>query len=190
MTSKWHIIALLFSVTVNVAVVGTMIYFWQHSKPNRLEIMRYDRAPQEPMMWFHDSTMPPPVAHKIDSMRSNYREQLAKIQTEIAQQRHCVVLMLQQEPVDRDSLDKMIKDVAENQVRAERLTIDHLLSIKPLVPAERWQFFIRDIEKSPRIVKRIQINRDDARRCLIKEEIEEIHIFEPDKNQPSKRRIP
>jgi len=190
MTSKWHIVALLFSVTVNVAVVGTMIYFWQHNKPNRLEILRYDRAPQEHLMWFHDSTMPPPVAHKIDSMRSNYQEQLEKIQNDIAQQRHAVVLMLQQEPADRDSLDEMILKVAENQVLAERLTIDHLLSIKPLVPAERWQFFIRDMEKTPRILKRIQINHDNARRGLIKEEIQEIHIFEPDKNQPPKRRNP
>lgn len=188
MTSKWHTVALLFSVTVNIAVVGTMIYFWQHNKPNRLEVLHYDRPPEEHLRLFPDSNMPPPIVQKIDSMRSNYQGQLEKIQNDIAQQRHAVVLMLQQEPVDRDSLDHLILKVAENQVQAERLTVDHLLSIKPLVSDDRWQFFIRDMEKPPRIIKRIQINHNNARMGRLKKEIEEIHIFEQDENQPQKRR--
>jgi hypothetical protein len=183
MTSKWMVAALLFSVAVNVAVVGTLAYY-RHidQQPMHLKLRHGVLPPNPDFFRFQDMQTDPVVAREMDSLQQQYGEQLKNLHRIIDQRRNAIVLQLQQEPVNRDTLDKLITHLSEDQVRAERLTVDHLLVIKPFLPKEKWQMIIRELEEPPRMIKTITIDNDstpDGR--LNRKEIKKVLIFNPDK---------
>lgn len=179
MTSKWLVAALLFSVAVNVAVMGTLVYFRQTEKQPTHFSLRRESLPHNPdFLWFEGSQINPDLVREMDSLRQQYGEQLKNVHRTIDQKRSAIVLQLQQEPINRDSLNKLISRLTEDQVRAERLTVDHLLAIKPFLPKDEWQMIIRELESPPRMIKTITIEKDSALTHFRKnQEIKEIKIF-------------
>lgn len=178
MNSKWILFALLFSVAVNIAVVGTLIYFWPRNEERHMIVRQ--APPQKPeIIWFGTPHVPPHVAQEIDSLRRDYHKNLVRIRAAMDADRKTLITQLIQDPVDRDSLDLIIDSLAQKQIKAERLTVDHLLDIKPLLPHEEWTFFMRDLEPQKTIrTKIIKLNGGDSTSILMQEEIEVIERLE------------
>ncbi|MBN1479624.1 periplasmic heavy metal sensor [candidate division KSB1 bacterium] len=178
MNSKWIVLALLFSVAVNIAVVGTLVYFWPRNEERRI-VFRNRPPKQHEIVWFRTPHVPPKVAQDIDSLRRDYHEQLVTVRMAIDADREAIIAHLMQNKVDRDSLEKILQSLTHKQITAERLTIDHLLEIKPLLPQEEWTFFIRDLKPRQTIrTKILKLNSGDSTSILMQEEIEDIQIFD------------
>lgn len=189
MTKKWVILALVFSATVNIAVLGTLIYFWKQNKTKEVDITMMHRPdPRPDFMLFHDLSLPSNVTSQIDSLQKEYHTKLQRVRKSIDSDRQAIVNVLLIEPPDRDSLDHIIKGLTEKQINAERLTIDHLLQIRPLLPHDRWHHLVRDLEPR-RIIrtKMIKLKEQNGKEIIIdkEEDIQEIHLYKPglkDKN--------
>jgi nitrogen fixation-related uncharacterized protein len=179
MNSKWTIIALLFSVAVNIAVVGTLVYFWQHNDRQVNVKVLHPENKEHDILWFHKPPAPP-LANGIDSLRREYHKELVIIRKDIDAERQEIITQLMGDPVNRDTVEVIIKSLTEKQMDAERLTINHLLEIKPLLPQDEWKFFIQDLKPRHRIqTKIIKMKDGDSTSILVDgvEEIEEIQIF-------------
>ena len=186
MNTKWTLFALLFSVAVNIAVIGTLLYFWKNEK-QRMDVgmIHGNSHPERDIVWFNAPHVPPKVAREIDSLRRDYHEQVVVIRSSIESDRKAIITQLMCDPVNRDTLDIIIQKLADKQIKAERLTIDHLLMIKPLLPHEDWKYFIQDLRPRHKIqTKIIKLKDGDSTSILIdEEEIDEFQIFEHQKKK-------
>ena len=177
MNSKWTLVALLFSVTVNVAVVGTLLYFWRHdtSHGREINIERIDAFKDKELVWFHSPDMPPHAEGRMDSLRRFYHKELQEIEGDIESSRHKIVQILLEDPIDNNRLDTLIFQLANEQTKVERLTIDHLIAIKPMLPQEEWRLFLNDLKPHRKIRTKIIRIGDDTSQILLNET--EMHIL-------------
>ncbi|MDZ7371805.1 MAG: periplasmic heavy metal sensor [candidate division KSB1 bacterium] len=150
MSSKWIIAALLFSTAVNIAGIGTLIYlrlgerhppedYWSRLKRERPPAVMERRSRQRFQDW-----------KEIDSLRLQYRRQMGEIMEDIERQRRNVALLLDQEPIDRKAVDKELRRLFESRLRAESLTVDQLIALKPKLSENEWRSIIRRLETPPR----------------------------------------
>ena len=184
MNSRWTLLALLFSVAVNIAVVSTLFFFWQQNGERRMDIQVLHNDPhvEHDVVWFEAPHVPPKIADEIDSLRRHYHERLVVIRSAIHTDRQTIINQLLKEPVNRDSINVIVETLTNKQIDAERLTINHLLDIKPLLSREDWTFFIQDLEPRHTIhTKIIQITKGDSTILIDKNEIREIQIFQHNK---------
>lgn len=181
MQNKWMIFALLFSVTVNIAVVGTLFYFWQNRDKSFVDVS-VNENPQlkKQDIFLTTECLSPSEAKEIDSLRNDYFDNLVILRKSIDDDRRHIVRLLQNEPPDRDSLNTIIIQLSEKQINAERLTINHLLEIKPLLSRDNWLHFVRDLEPKQIIrTKVIKLDGNNKTQIITEEEtdIEEIRVF-------------
>ena len=183
MNSKWTLLALLFSVAVNIAVAGTLFFFWRQHGERRMLIQSFQGTSSDHQVIRFE--VPPHIANEIDSLRQRYHERLTAIRNAIHSDRKSIINQLLKEPVNRDSINVMVETLTNKQIDAEHLTIEHLLEIKPLLPPEEWKFFIQDLEPRRTIHTRIiRVKEGDSTNILIdKEEREDIEIFQRQKNE-------
>ncbi|MBN1560252.1 periplasmic heavy metal sensor [candidate division KSB1 bacterium] len=170
MNARWTLLALLFSVAVNIAVVGTLVYFWRTNE-HQSDQAFHGKTPLNREIMLHGAPhVPANVKGKIDSLRRDYHEQLVLIRASIDAEREAIIAHLMSNQVDRDSLEMNIAALTAKQIAAERLTIDHLLTIKPLLPPEDWRFFIQDLRPHRIATKIIKIKKGDSTSILYEEE--------------------
>jgi hypothetical protein len=183
MTSKWMTAALLFSVAVNAAVVGTLVYFWRGGKPPmHLAVMREFPPQKGDLLKLREPHFDPQALREMDFLKRQYGVQLESLQSDIMASRRDIMEQLQKDFINRDSLDILIAHLADEQIHAERLTIDHLIAIRPHLPPDEWRNILRDMESPPRMIKTITIENDSTLDGIInRQKIKEIHIFNSDK---------
>lgn len=175
--NRWTLFALLFSVAVNIAVVGTLLYFWQTNGGRGDEARQPEPSRQRDLLWLSAPQVPAKAARKIDSLRRDYHDQLFILRASIDSEREAIIAHLMGNQVNRDSLEAIISELTAKQIAAERLTIDHLLMIKPLLPPEEWRLFIRDLRphRQRRIIK---IHEGDSTKILYDEQEIDENIFQ------------
>lgn len=177
---KWHIILLIFSLTVNVAVVATLVYFWQRQEPDR----RPRRMPPE---WVSDlrflekdSLQAPAEPGKIVRLRREYLRDLREKRHAIEDSRkEILVLLLRQDP-SRDSIEVMLQTMTQQQIDAEKLTIDHLLELRDLLPPPVWRELVHSLQarqpgRSQRVI--LERGRNMPRNGMPMPNEEERHII-------------
>ncbi len=151
MNAKWLTAALLFSVAVNIAAVGTLIYLRAVDRPQRVvELRRFGRGEWDEPPPFLGRSLPAPSARQVDSLRQQYHRRLAEIRDRIEAERRAILLRLEEEPFDSRSVEEPLHRMNLEQLRAERLTVDHLAALKPLLPEEDWRRLLRRLEAPPR----------------------------------------
>ena len=171
MTSKWTVAALLFSVAVNIAAVGTLIFFRQAERhPAHLRLLRTPLPPPPDFLWLSTGEIDPESLRERFEIRRSYRKQLREIQREIDLRRSAIVTQLQKEPVQRDSLNLLLERLSAEQIRAERLTVEHLLALKPILPEAEWRLIIRELETPPRHIRRLSFEQDSTLKVFLKEQ--------------------
>lgn len=143
--NRWLVLLLIFSIALNLAVVGTFVFF-----KSRMDKRRPDdgRARFEQQMrrmrgmMDIDSTVNDENRAQIRQLRMNYIAQANTLRSEISWYQDQLTALLLAEPVNKDSVDVMVKRIAERHMQIESLTVRHLIAIKPLIPPEKWQRFI------------------------------------------------
>lgn len=92
----------------------------------------------------------------MDSLNLQYRRQMGEILQDIERQRRTVALLLEQEPIDRKAVDEELRRLFESRLRAESLTVDQLIALKPKLSADEWRSIIRRLETPPRRILPIE----------------------------------
>lgn len=142
--NRWLVILLIFSIALNLAVAGTFVFFKSRmEKGRRMRPPVYEQQMRRMRgMVDFDSTVNAGDRAKIRQLRMNYLAQANALRSEISWYQDQLTALLLAEPVNKDSVDAMVKRIAERHMQIESLTVQHLIAIKPLIHPENWQRFI------------------------------------------------
>jgi len=142
MKNRWMIIALAFSLAVNVAVIGTLIFFWSRptmqepGPPDFGEIKRpgfelgLDKALREQM---HPAML-------------EHRQRIQEIGDSLRIHKRALIELLLAGEENQADIDKAIAETMPLQIALERETIRHLLALRKILGPEQWQHLVRAIE--------------------------------------------
>ncbi len=140
MNTKLLTIALIFSITVNVTVVGSLFYFWKilqerDERPETVESEIIIRHPSVPL----------PDSDEIDSMMNAYRKNLKSLQIHIDQDRDKMVRILLSDSLKMDDLENAVITMNRKQAMAEKMTLRHLLDLKTEMQDAQWDSLVQSL---------------------------------------------
>jgi len=168
---------LVFSVAVNIAVVGTLIYFW---KKNTL--------PAEDIIWLtknepgmnksivvfksEDTVSTSADLDSISEKRMVWADTMQCLSRDIETDRQTIIHLMLTKPPQRDSINFYIHSIGAKQIKAESLTVAHLLSIRELMPERDWEELVKSLGRQRRVMVHKEIKADNQNSTTI--EIEEM----------------
>jgi Spy/CpxP family protein refolding chaperone len=134
------LVALAFSLTVNLVALVTLAVFWFSKPPGRPAPQAHWRSEGRPR--FH-----PEGDEVVAKMVRDYFERAQKEKMSLRAARLQLVELLRQEKPDTTKIMAIIDELASHQAELERLTMRHLLALKPRIGKERLDFLIRMFEE-------------------------------------------
>jgi len=181
---KWVLIILLFSVAVNLAVVGTLIYFWKVSDHKNSDLIWLsDEVETGDFNKFvivkKDSFITTKNIDQINAKRLDWGNKMSDLNQSIAKDRRDIIGYLLVNPPQRDSINVVIHRLGSKQIKAESLTVDHLIGIRELLPTQEWEDLVNSVGKGCQIIvqKKVIKNGQNENVCIeIKEFDEDIEI--------------
>lgn len=140
MRNRWMLLALIFSVTVNVVAIVTLVVFWL-GRPKE-KPPRPPRWTSEARPWFH-----PETDEVVAKMVQDYFARAQKERAALRATRLRLVELLREDEPDTVKIMATIDELARHQAELERITVRHLLGLKPRIGRERLDFLIRMFEQ-------------------------------------------
>jgi len=138
MKEKLIISLLVFSLTVNVAALITMGYFW--GRDYRSEETVFRRG--EPPRLGRELSLDNGQWGKMRGLRRSLLREIDPIRDELMTKREELVNLLSIEETDRSGIDKKLSEINGLQSQIQYTVIDHLLREKEfLTPSQQKQYF-------------------------------------------------
>ncbi|HOH08285.1 MAG TPA: periplasmic heavy metal sensor [bacterium] len=155
--NKWLVALLVFSLAVNLAVVGTLIYFTQRPEmahrgaggpvapPGAPQGM--PPRPGDEGVWPGGRTEPNP---KMEKLRLAYHEQLQPLHGSMLQLQQDLIRLIEKKPAPADSIELILQRMTGLRGEMEKLTVQHLLAIRPYLEEEEWRHLTRMLQNRMR----------------------------------------
>jgi len=143
--NRWIIFLLVFSLAVNIAVMGTLIYYWTTGAGAEQSAYQY-KPPVPPRQ-----EKPPKISKeqrlKIRQLRIEYFAKTRELRREIGMYHDELMDMLMAESFSRDSIQAIVGKIAKKQMELEQLTADHLLDLRKNMDQEQWRIFVNKLKR-------------------------------------------
>ena len=141
--NKWIIFLLVFSLAINIAVVGTLVYFWNHA-PHRFypPMMRPDKPPR----FMKNLPIPDDKRAEWEKLQQQYALQRMEIGKMIMSYRRQLIDLLIEDAGNTDNIQALIVQIANKQAEMEKITINHLLEMRPMLPPKAWEGLVRRLD--------------------------------------------
>ena len=138
MREKLIIFLLVFSLTVNVAALITMGYFWGTDYRSEETVFRRG----EPPRLGRELSLDNGQRGKMRGLRRSLLREIDPIRDELMTKREELVNLLTIEELDRNAIDKKLSEINGLQSQIQHTVIDHLLREKEfLTPRQQKQYF-------------------------------------------------
>ena len=138
MKEKLITFLLIFSLTVNLAALITIGYFW--GKSDRPGETAYRGS--KPPLFVNKLPLNNGQRRKMLGARRALLEEIAPIKDELMTKREELVNLLTIETPDRDAIDKKLSEINGLQLKTQRVVIDQLLKQKGfLSPVQQKEYF-------------------------------------------------
>ena len=139
MRQKWLLYGLLFSVAINVAAVGTLVYYWvgPHGRP--------PAGPHRPHRGGFEQALglSPEQKVKLDSLRAKYFRSLRPLRRQLHEERRALTDLMEEATVDSAALKKHVERIADLQAKMELLTVQHVREMSSVMTPEQREEFHR-----------------------------------------------
>jgi len=138
MKEKLIIFLLIFSLTVNVAALITMGYFWgKNDTPGETVF-----TGSKPLPLVSELPLNNGQRRKMLGARRALLEEIAPIKDELMTKREELVNLLTVETPDRNAIDKKLNEINGLQLKTKRAVIDQMLKQKGfLTPMQQKEYF-------------------------------------------------
>ena len=139
MKEKLIIFLLIFSLTINVAALITMGYFWERDYSSRETVFRKGG---EPLRLGRELSLDNGQRGKMRGLRRSLRGGIDPIRDELTTKREDLVNLLTVEEPDRSAIDKKLSEINGLQSQIQHTVINHLLREKEfLTPLQQKKYF-------------------------------------------------
>lgn len=143
--NKWLVVLLIFSVTINLAVVASLFYL-KRQQPVTSDWMTegpHKQRSRARHFFGADSIISTEQWQKIRELRRQYFYELERLRRETDDLRAKLRDEIFRASAPTDSIDMLVQRITTLQADMERLTIRHLYDIRPLVPIKAWENMVR-----------------------------------------------
>jgi hypothetical protein len=142
--NKWLIALLVFSLAVNLAAVGTIIYFAQRPGlpgPFPRMLMEPPGPPDGDQNRPGDrgSGIAAENRQEVRRLRKAYQQSLEPLAREAQQTRQNLMRLIAHNPAASDSIDVMLLKMNKLQGEMEKATVQHLIAMRPFLDEKQWQ---------------------------------------------------
>ncbi len=145
MKNKLLILGLIFSVTVNIAVLSTIAYHrWGGCRGEGHS--RIIKQHQESFL-SRKLNLSQPQTEQMESFKESLANNMKKINTPLYEKRIQLINLLIEPKPDREKINLKLNEIASLQADLQRLTIDYLLKQKALFSPEQQEKFGSLIEE-------------------------------------------
>lgn len=126
MKEKLIIFILIFSLTINLAALITMGYFWGKNYTSKKDISPPDGS--SPLI--SGLSLDPRQRGKMRRLRQSFQEETSPMRTSLITKREELVTLLNSETLDRSAIEQKVKEINEVQYQIQEAVIDNLLEEK------------------------------------------------------------
>ena len=147
MRTKWLIIALVFSVVVNVAAVGTIGYHWWkvHSAEPPLPPSPPPEAMLRPLR--RPLNLTPDQMQKMGAQRRRISEEVRGIRKDLFESRARLMELLRSPDPDSMAVEEILQEIASAQVALERKVIHNIFRMKRTLTPEQREKLLKMMER-------------------------------------------
>ena len=147
MRTKWLIIALVFSVVVNVAALGTIGFHWWKVRgvrpplppsPLPKEMLRPLRRPLD---------LTSDQMQELGTQRRRISEEIRGIRKDLLESRARLMELLRSPDPDSMAVEEILQGIASSQVALERKVIHSILRMKRTLTPEQREKLLQMIER-------------------------------------------
>jgi Spy/CpxP family protein refolding chaperone len=141
MREKLIIFLLVFSLTVNVAILVTMGYFWGKYDGEGKSFLRGDEIPTPPPL-ISELSLDKEQRGKMRMVRRSFINEIAPIRNELTSRRESLVNLLTAKEPDRNTIDQKLSEINALQSKIQYAVINNLLREKDFLnPKQQEQYF-------------------------------------------------
>jgi len=145
MKKNLFIIGFIFSVTVNVAVLVSLGYFWYKGRKVReirsQEMPRFGGPLERALALSHEQI------EAIRALRKDFDPSIADLRMAIRLKRQELMMLLNEPNPDTVQINRKIAEIVSLQEKLEKLTIHHLIKMKRILTPEQMRKLHSLIEK-------------------------------------------
>jgi len=147
MRTKWLIIALVFSVVVNVVAIGTIGFHWW--KVRRVGPPLPPSPPPEAMLrpLRRPLNLTPDQMQKLGAQRRKILEEIRGIRKDLFESRARLMELLRSPDPDSMAVEKVLQDIASSQIALERKVIHSILRMKQALTPEQREKLLQMMER-------------------------------------------
>ncbi|HPG38101.1 MAG TPA: hypothetical protein PLP19_06140 [bacterium] len=169
---KWTLMILLFSVAVNISVIGTLIYFWKKNALPTDDIMwmtKKEPGMNKSIVVFKSEDIKTMSADldSITEKRMVWADTMHCLCQDIESDRQAIIHLMLNKPPQRDSINFYIHSIGAKQIKAESLTVDHLIGIRELMPERDWEELVKSLGSPRRVMVHREFKVDDQKATTI-----------------------
>lgn len=136
MRPRWLLYALLFSVAVNIAVVGVLIYGWTAGPPGKPP-----RMPRPPHHLWDELNLSDEQRAEFDSIRSRYFRDLRPLHEQLREERSKLAELSLAERVDSTQIRRHVEEISRLQTRMELRTLKFFRELQSVLRPEQKEKF-------------------------------------------------
>jgi len=172
--NKLLTIALLFSIIVNTAVVATLVSVVKgmHNLRQQPAVQTEELRVQHAPAW-QQSELETVVISKVDSLQHDYTQHLIVLKSAIDQNREKMIPVLLENKIDTQRIENILLDISEKQLKAEELTINHIIELKDELDKKEWVRIVKKLNPDASH-KRIVIREHPDGQINIDTEVKEL----------------
>jgi hypothetical protein len=158
--TNWKNLLLLFSLTLNIAVLGTLLYFWgYHDGPPPVNPGPGMERPEPfPPAW-GNMDLREHQRRELMMLRAPFHKQMMEMRRNLDMDRQKLLQLMLAQPAVPDSIERMLGKISEKQIRLDRMTVDHLLAIRPHLDEKQWRVMLDQLVRDRREARERPFNR-------------------------------
>ena len=126
MKEKIIIFILIFSLTINVAALITMGYFWGKDYTNTKDFSTADGSSP----FISGLSLDTKQRGKMRRLRQSFQEETSPMRGSLITKREELVTLLNSEMLDRSAIEQKLKEINQVQFQIQTAVIDNLLEEK------------------------------------------------------------
>ena len=145
MRAKWLMLALVFSVVVNLVAVGTVGFHWWKV---RSAGPPFPPSPGPMLKPLHRHlSLEPDQMKELEAQRRRIGEEIRDIQRDLFQDRARLMQLLRSPDPDSMEVESILQEIASSQIALERKVIHSILRMKQVLTPEQREELLRMLEQ-------------------------------------------